>query len=199
MKIDLRDVPVHWATIEKNKDRHEKMQSMFDRLNLKDTNQMNGPISDPYTIGIAETHLQGMSNELPVLVLEDDCQETEHWNPVLEVPDFCDAVYLGTSWFGMIQKRSQYRGCISSEYDDTFLRVYNMLGIHAVLYLSESYRDNVVNLLNEFKTNPGAAGCDECIAMSMKNYKILALRNPLFYQNDGHSEEETQRPLAPYF
>ena len=199
MKIDLRESPTYWATIEKNTDRHQKMESMFERLGMRNTSQINGPLADPYTVGIAETHRQGISHFLPLLMLEDDCQETEAWAPTLEVPDECDAVYLGSSWFGMVRGASTFRGCISSSYDDTFIKPYNMLGIHAVLYLSERYRDKVVKLLTEFKENPGTAGCDECIAQIMKDYNILAVKKPMFYQNDGHSEEETLRPLEPYF
>ncbi len=199
MKIDLREVPVKWATIEKNVERHKKMESMYAMLGFKDTQKINGPIADPYTVGIAETHIQGVSHDLPLIMMEDDAQETVHWSPILEVPDDCDAVYLGTSWYGMVRGVSTYRGCISSVYDDVFLKPYNMLGIHSVLYISERYRDKVVELLTAFKQNPGTAGCDECISMNLKNYNILGLRTPYFYQQDGHSDEETIKPLEPYF
>jgi hypothetical protein len=199
LKLDLRELPVHWATIEKNVERHKKMQSMFERLGFTNTHQINGPIADPYTVGIAATHIDGISNDLPLIMMEDDAQETPNFQPTLDVPDDCDAVYLGTSWFGMVRNTSQFRGCISSYYNEQFIKPYNMLGIHCVLYLSQKYRDNVVNLLTEFKDNPRGAGCDECIAMHMKDHNILAVKNPYFYQNDGHSEDETLRPLDPYF
>jgi len=199
VEIDLRTISVHWATIEKNVDRHEKMQLMFELLKFTNTHQINGPLADPYTAGIAATHIDGISNDLPLLMMEDDAQETIHFKPILDVPDDCDALYLGTSWFGMVRGASQYQGCISSSYSEHYVKPYNMLGIHSVLYLSQKYRDHVVNLLTEFKDNPGSAGCDECIATHMKNYNVLAVKNPYFYQNDGHSNEETLRPLNPYF
>jgi hypothetical protein len=197
--VDLREVTTFWATIEKNKDRHTKMVKMFDELGFKDTHQVNGPIANPYTVGIAETHIQSLQGNLPVLMMEDDCAVTSDWNPILDIPEGVDAVYLGTSWFGMVRGKSQYQGCISSSYNDKFVKPYNMLGIHSILYLSEKYRDHVVKLLSEFKDNPGSAGCDECVATHMKDYNILAVKNPYFYQNDGHSNEETLRPLNPYF
>ena len=199
MKIDLREVPIYWATIEKNKERHGKMYRMFERLGFKEYHKLNGPIADPYTVGIAETHIRGLSNDLPLLMMEDDCMETEHFVPELEIPDDCDALYLGTSWFGMLRGVSTFRACISSDFSDVYVRPYNMLGVHAVLYLSEDYRDKAVNLLGSFKNNPGSFGCDECLAKDMVNNNILAVKKPFFYQNDGHSEEETLRPLNPYF
>jgi hypothetical protein len=199
MNIDLRTIPVYWATIERNIDRHSKMSKMFNHLDLRQTTQINGPISNPYTIGIADTHISGISNDLPLLMLEDDCAVTSDWNPVLNVPENTDAVYLGSSWYGMVQGHSKFRGCISSEVDDYYLRPYNMLGMHSVLYLTKEYRDKVIELLEQFKLNPGSSGCDECIAMNMKNYNILALKKPFFYQDDGHSNQETITPLTPYF
>lgn len=199
MQLDIRLIPTNWATIEKNTDRHRKMGDMFRRLEMRNTVQMNGPISDPYTIGIAQTHIKGMMGLLPVLVLEDDCQViAENWRPIIEVPEGTDALYLGSSWFGMVRGRSQHRGCISSSFNEDYNRVYNMLGIHSIIYLTESYRDKVVELLTEFVNNP-VGGCDECIASEMKNHLILAVKKPMFYQNDGHSEEETMKPLEAYF
>lgn len=199
MQIDLRKVPTYWATIEKNKDRHERMISMYSALGFENTNQINGPLANPYTIGIAETHIEALGNKLPLLVMEDDCAVTEHWRPLIEVPDDADAIYLGTSWYGMVRGASQFRGCISSSYSEDLIRPYNMLGIHSVLYLSEEYRQKVVGLLTEFKKDPGSAGCDECIASNMKNYNVYATKNPMFYQADGHSDAETITPLQTYF
>lgn len=199
MIIDLRTVPVRWNTIEKNTERHKRMESLFVRTGLSNTTQLNGEMTNPYTKGIARSHIKSLEGDLPLLVLEDDCALTEDWNPVIEVPDEADAIYLGTSWYGMVRGASQFRGCISSSYNDKFNRVYNMLGIHAVLYLSERYRSHVVRLLDDFQENPGNEGCDECIALSMKDFMVLAPKKPMFYQDDGHSNVETANPLIPYF
>lgn len=199
MKLDLRILPTNWATIERNTERHIKMEDMFLRLDMNNTVKMNGPITNPYTIGIAQTHIIGMGTDLPVLVLEDDCQEiVEHWNPIVQVPEGTDALYLGSSWFGMLKGISTHGACISSSFDENYNQVYNMLGMHAVIYLTERYRDRVVELLTKFTANP-VGGCDECVAMEMKKFKILAVKKPMFYQNDGHSDRETTKPLEAYF
>lgn len=198
MRIDLRKVPVSWASIEKNTDRHAKMGEMFKHLGIEQTHQINGAMTDPYTIGIADSHILGISGKLPILMMEDDCAVTGNWVPIIEVPDDADAVYLGTSWYGMIRKTSVFQGCVCSDYSKHYVKPYNMLGLHAVLYLTERYRDRVIDLLEEFKENP-VGGCDEVIAMEMKKYNIYAERDPFFYQNDGHSEEETLRPISPLF
>lgn len=199
MKIDLTKVPVYWATIEKNKLRHESMNSMFEELGFEEVYPIYGGISNPYTIGIAQSHIDGLSNSLPVIIMEDDCAVTSHWKSTIEVPEGTDAVYLGTSWYGMIEGSSRFRGCISSKYDDSYLKVYNMLGMHAILYLTERYRHHVVNTLKKFQENPGTYGCDEPIALDMKFFNILAVELPFFYQKDGHSDQETITPLKPLF
>ena len=198
MLIDLKTVPVYWNTIEKNIDRHKKMQVMFNNIGITNAVQLNGEIIKPYTIGIAKSHIKSLSGKTPILVLEDDCQTTEHYKTIVNVPDDADAVYLGTSHYGMIRGQTTGGGTISSIYNDEYLRVYNMLGIHAVLYLSEQYRLHVTNTLHAFIQNP-VGGCDDPIAMTMKNYKVYAVRKPMFYQNDGHSEAATLTPLAPLF
>lgn len=198
MLINLTKIPVYWNTIEKNVDRHQKMQSMFNNIGISNAVQLNGEIVKPYTIGIAKSHIESLSAKIPVLVLEDDCQTTEHYNSILTVPDDADAVYLGTSHYGMIRGKTVGGGTISSIYDENYLRVYNMLGLHSVLYLSEKYRNHVVNTLNEFVQNP-VGGCDDPIAMTMKKYNVYAVKNPMFYQNDGHSEAATITPLIPFF
>lgn len=199
MKIDLRTVPTYWNTIEKNTDRHARMNALFEKVGATNTFQLDGEMTTPYTKGIARSHMKSLEGSLPILVLEDDCALTEDWTPIIEVPDEADAIYLGTSWYGMVRGASQFRGCISSSYNDQFNRVYNMLGIHAVLYLTERYRSHVVGLLDRFQENPGNAGCDECIALTMKDFMVLAPKKPMLYQDDGHSNIETATPLNPYF
>lgn len=199
MIIDLKNVPIYWNTIEKNKDRHTKINSMFEKIGFKNTTQLNGEITKPYTIGIAKSHIKSLSFELPVLVLEDDCQLTENYKQVIEVPDDADAIYLGTSLYGMIRGNTVFNGTICSDFNEDYVRVYNMLGIHAVLYLTESYRHHVRdNCLHEFIKNP-KGGSDDPIAMTMKNYKVYAVKKPMFYQNDGHSEMATLTELQPLF
>lgn len=198
MIIDLRNYPVFYATIEKNTERHVKMDKMFNRLEYSNTKQINGPIANPYTIGIADTHIQALQNEGSIIVLEDDAQETSDYYHQIDIPDDLDALYLGTSHFGMLRGQSTPRGAVTSHFSETLIRPYNMLAIHAVLYLSQAYKDRVIKLLTKFKENP-VGGCDEPIAMDMKNHKILAMRNPMFYQNDGHSEQTTTTILVPHF
>jgi hypothetical protein len=202
LEIDLTKQPVYWTTIEKNVERHQRMTYMLKKLKFENTYQINGAISSPYTVGIAQSHIDAIHQHPgPLIVMEDDCSlfEFSGWDPIIQVPEDTDAVYLGTSWFGMVRGVSTFRGCISSSYNDKFNRVYNMLGIHAVLYLSERYKDHVVKTLKEFQKNPEDRGCDEPIALTMKNFNILSLKLPYFYQADGHSDQETSMPLEPLF
>ena len=199
MELDLRKVNIQWLTIEKNTDRHAKMKAMFDRLGFTRVNQINGPIVKPYTVGIAQTHIAGLIRGLnePLLILEDDCQETKDFNPVINVPDsHVDAIYLGTSTYGQVHGTSYPGNYIVAEYDDDYIRVLNMLGMHAILYLSKEWKTKIITHLQAHIRNPGNRGADDGIVSMMEGNIILGARRPFFYQNDGHSEVATQTPLG---
>lgn len=171
---------------------------MFESIGFFNTTQVDGESvpSKWRSVAIAKSHIECLSHGIPVLVLEDDCKTTTKYRNEVKIPDGADAIYLGTSTYGILRGRADEKGCICSDYDEEYVRVYNMLGIHAVLYLTERYRQHVVDVLS---WRPPLAGCDIPIAMGMKNYNVYAVREPMFYQNDGHSESVTLAPLEPWF
>ena len=201
MLIKLSEIPVVCLTLKKNEERHERIKKICGELGIENLKFDYGEITQPYTVGIAQQHLRVLTeNRLKqVLILEDDCDilsiKTE-----FGIPPGVDALYLGHSHYGMIRGKSQYRGCISSWVYSDYIRPYNMLGMHSIFYPSYcvGYKDMVIFELTKFIENP-VGGCDEAIAMKMKNKLVYCLPQSIFYQNDGHSNEETSRPLEPYF
>ncbi len=192
--INIRDLPVIWTTCDKSVDRHEPMESMLSHLKIKG-NKVNGPITTPYTIGVAKGYLEALSKQdPPFLILEDDATLVSN-NPILEfnLPSDADALYLGTSIYGRVQKNTVAGGVVAADAGE-HMRVFNMLGFHAVIYLTSSYVDHVKEILKSFIDTP-SGGCDDPVAETMWRYNVYSTKSPVFYQKDGRSDQATQYPI----
>lgn len=199
MLIDISKIPIFWTTCDKSiGERQDRFIEMLKQNNLQ-AQKINGPITNPYTIGVAHGYLEALSKcKPPFLILEDDATV----NPNFEIkykfdlPDDCDALYLGTSLFARIKGKSIIGGLIVGNYSENYFKIFNMLGFHAVLYISKRYIDHCKNILNEFIKNP-IGGTDDPIAESMFKFNIYSLKIPMFYQHDGRSEQATLGKIEP--
>ena len=119
------------------------------------------------------------SNKLPFIFMEDDCSRTEWFTHTLQIPSDADAIYLGNSEWSVVPGSTEGSlGTLSYEpYDDQFVRVHNMLGMHAVLVLSDRWRQNII------ECSSMGVYQDVMLARTMKDYTVYALRKPIFYQD----------------
>ena len=189
--IDITKIPVLWTTCDKSKDRHGPMGAMLDGLGIQ-ADKINGPITTPYTVGVAKGYLEALSKyEPPFLILEDDATLTTS-SPITEfnITSDMDALYLGTSIYGRLQKVTRPGGVLAAD-DGEYMRIFNMLGFHAVIYLTKKYVDHVKDILNSFISNP-IGGCDDPIAETMWRHNVYSVKSPIFYQKDGRSDQATQ-------
>lgn len=185
MKIDLRTTKTRWINLPSAETRHNRMVNMFGELCFTNTEWFPGVILDPNShikdgSGMAtQTLLQKIYdlNDFPCLVLEDDAKQTRGYQPIYDVSDNCDALYLGIS-------RAGARGyqAILTNYDENYFRVWNMLATHAVLYFNKTYVKNILDRGIEFlnKNIPYDIGIGEIHS----KYTILTPEYPAFYQYD---------------
>ena len=192
--IDIRDIPVMWTTCDKSLDRHKPMQEMLKGLCIK-ADKINGPITTPYTVGVAQGYIEALSKyKPPFLILEDDATLTEtNPNTKFNVTENMDALYLGTSIYGRLQRMTRPGGVIAADAGN-YMRIFNMLGFHAVIYLTEKYIDHVKETLNSWMRNP-VGGCDDPMAETMWKHNVYSVKNPTFYQKDGRSDDATRHPI----
>ena len=209
MFIDIKEIPTLWITHPNSIEYKNSMNKLINEINFKNVIEINGnsidktglsfiEIQQKKTNSVAEAHIKALEMfSPPFLILEDDCSLVENnFQTEFNIPE-CDALYLGTHQYGMVRNISTMGGTISSIYDESYLRVYNMLGIHAILYLSEKY---VKDTIDKFKDCISISRyCDECIALNLKNHVVLSVKKPIFYQKDGHNDSLTQMLLNPYF
>jgi hypothetical protein len=196
MVIDLTKIKSVWLTCEKCKDRWPRMEEMLLQLEIP-AKMVVGRESKPYTIAVAESHLKALeeSGDDPILIIEDDASVLADFRSIIEIPDDCDAIYLGTSLYGMNFGVTQFNGVVAKN-EGEYLRVFNELSMHCILYVSRDYKDHIIKLLKNFN---GIGGVDDKIASEASNWKTLAVKRPWFYQADLHSEQATMTPITPIF
>lgn len=197
MNINFKDVDAYCLTVPWQKDRISFVSDTFEQAG-KEVNFIYGEKTTPYSKGLAECHIQAlqMSKDNPCLIMEDDVTPTPYYdvrnfcNESFALPDWADALYIGTSIFGRIKGQTLYGGLLASDYSEDLLRVYNQLSLHAVIYISQKYKDACIERFENYVMNP-EGGCDDVIADNMKYFNVFCLTSPYFYQNDGHGNEPT--------
>jgi hypothetical protein len=194
--IDLRKIPIMYMTCDKSLGgRQNSFENMMDNLGFN-YEKMNGKITENYNIGVAEEYINALSkHDPPFLILEDDARLVDvsgDFRYVYSIPNEIDSLYLGTSIVGRLQNQTKI-GVIAAN-DGDYLRIFNMLSFHAVLYLSESYVHECIKTLNEYISYPNGA-CDDLLAERMWKYNVFAVKNPVFYQQDGRNEQMTLTPI----
>lgn len=105
-----------------------------------------------------------------------------------ECVQFIDAIYLGISKsaghpslnidYDAFQVKKWHRQC-----NTKFCRVLNMLSTHAILYISKTYKQKVLSLLEDVIAKNLVLQTDVLISRIQKGYIILAHRYPIFYQS----------------
>jgi hypothetical protein len=209
MIIDITQIPVFLITIESAKERHAKLKNLFDSIGLKNVEHINGKILDKTNLSfmeiqqkksalVAEAHIEALTKvKPPFLILEDDIGVTESFKPQIEVPDDADCLYLGSSVWGMLDGKSTGYSTIGTKVNNTLCKTYNMLGIHSIVYITETYVNKTIANLKH--CNDKNKFCDECVAEDMVNNNVYCVNYPYFYQNDGHNDLVTATPLGVFF
>jgi len=199
MLLNLSSINSYWLTCQKSQSRWIEMHDTLKKANITSV-MLDGEITTPYTIGVAKNHRDALlkSEDKPVIILEDDARLTSNIITEISIPENTDAVYLGTSLYGRILNQTILKGVIAASHNDNLLKLINMLSLHAVIYISQKYKLFVINILNDFIKNP-QGGMDDLLGTKLHYFNVYALRKPLFYQKDGHSEFATNTPITPLF
>lgn len=189
MKIDLREIPVYWINLDTATKNAERMTKMFEKLGFKNTIRKSARViaappntipSNKHYVGCAQSHIDIFEIEdlkTPFLILEDDAEVIdENFNPIIDLSDEIDAIYLGVSVGN--------RGYICMQYNTDYKRIAGILATHAILYTSERYRKEVTKISKDLVYNrhtPFDVGC----AFLQRHFNIITPNKPVFYQADA--------------
>jgi hypothetical protein len=182
MKIDLRKVPAVYMNLKQHTEKNEQMQSLLKECGFETIIRVEGPYQpDNPPAGCAGAHYVGVSEiDPPFVLFEDDC-ELHNFKPIIEVPDDADAVYLGTSQWA---RYWQFSGPFVhyEKVSDEVVRVYNMLGGHSILYLSNDYVRMCQRICYHASEIIGY-NQDPGFAEVQKYFNIYSMNDPFFKQS----------------
>ena len=187
MKLDLREIPAVYMNLEKHTEKNESMYNMLNGMGFKNINRVDGILDSENPIaGCSKAHHKALcSFKTPFILFEDDCGIAyDDYKLEIEIPDNSDAVYLGVSdWGRMNGHNGFYNQYDHIENCDNLLRIYNMLSGHAVLYLSEIYREMCARIayhagyvINNYQ--------DVGFAEIQRWFNVYCFNRPIFYQVD---------------
>ena len=207
MTIDLRKIQSLWIG-GINKNREFKIKSLLDRLEYNHK-QIPAVISNGFNGNTQSTKNaieESIKYNEPVIIFEDDANITEHYNNEIDVPEDADAIWLGTSIYGLVnnwESMSLRDGIYltqpkkTGEYNN-FYKVENMLSLHAVVFITNKYKQSMLNYL-QYLINKQTAP-DIITAETMKYFNIYACKKPMFFQDDNaHNSSPTLTALDSIF
>ena len=192
MKLRLTDIPVIYINLDDQPERREQIEKSLNELGFKNVIRVSG-FKDPIgKRGCAYSHALALEEiDPPFILLEDDCLPLNFVDNI-EIPDDTDALYLGISSWGRMNSHSgpfvQYQ-----KLDNGLVRVYNMLGAHAILYLSQEY----TSLCSKIAKNGYDISDHQDIGFAevQRYYNVYTFDDPFFYQTSSNG---TDQPLTSY-
>ena len=112
----------------------------------------SGTDNYPYCVTKACMEILALYIDEPILILEDDLESTNIFEFPLE--DDTDAIYLGISKCGGHPTENTFHGhSVFHPYDNTLVKVRNMLSGHAVVYNSKRYKQKVIEVFSKCLEN----------------------------------------------
>jgi hypothetical protein len=196
MKIDLRKIPIVWINLDSAVENAKIMQGRLDQYGFKNTHRKSGLIIPPppgtdksiaHFKGCGQSHIDILDNKeysTPLLILEDDIEFVDNFNPVIDIPDDSDGVYLGIS-----HGNRYYQSC---RHDENYLRIGGILAAHAILYVTPQFREAMSNI-GKHCLNVLQRPWDMGTAAIQQHFKVYAPNEPFFYQsNDRESSNKWQ-------
>lgn len=201
MIIDLREIPTVWINLDKATENAKIMAERFEKYGFKNTHRKSGLIIDPppgthhsisHFMGCGQSHIDILADSkysCPLLVLEDDIEFVENFNPVLEIPDDSDGVYLGISHGG-----NSYQ---TKKINENYFRIAGVLAAHAILYINPMFRADMKNVglhcLYNLQT-PWDVGT----AAIQKLYKVYSPIKPLVFQSNDRENANKWQGLTDF-
>lgn len=204
MEIDIRNVRCRWVNLDSAEENAKKMEEQFKDMGLKNHERLSARVVEPppetpksvyHYRGCAQSHIDILESEkdVPLLILEDDAKIISEWyNPIIEnIPDGTDAIYLGVS-----QGSGRY---FAQDIGHNLAQIKGVFATHAILYITERYKQAVVDIAKEFvygRNTPFDLGC----ATIQQQFNVITPHLPYFYQADERTsankwENLTRQPL----
>ena len=192
--LDLREIPAIYINLDTDTERRERMESMLNEFGFKTIIRLPATQNQDRLAACSHSHFNALREvDAPFIVFEDDCV-CKNTNPIINIPDDSDAIYLVISSWGRMNGHSG--PCVYYEEVVDFpdvVRAYNMLGAHAILYLSKEYASLCSKISYHFYET--SYHQDIGFAEVQKYYNVYSFNDPMFYQTSSNG---TDQKLSSY-
>ena len=186
--IDITKIPAVYINLEKHKEKNDNMYNLLSSIGFETIERIEGVLDTENPVaGCSKAHHKALSSfEAPFVLFEDDCVLFDQ-NTIteIEIPDNADALYLGiSSWGRMNGHNGFYLQYDEFEEQSNLLRIYNMLGGHSIIYLTEDYK----KMCEKVSYHAGYVIKDYQdigFAEIQKFFNVYSLNNPMFYQTSN--------------
>ena len=185
--IRLADCETLVLSLPEAADRGASAAALCARLGL-DWRFVDATRASPGWIGCGLSHVRALrawDGQRPLLVLEDDVAASDDYAGELEVPADADAVYVGVSRYGAVEPLNSGGFIDMLAIEDAgpgLMRVHNMLSTHAILHLTERWRQAALAAMIAGLADHDRAP-DRELALIQSDFNVYALQRPLFYQS----------------
>ena len=194
MNLDLREIPVVYINLDRDTEKRERIEKFLSDLEFKTTIRCPGVVHEGVPKSVCALAQYNALHEIdpPFIILEDDATPI-NFKPEIEIPDDADAFYLGISSWGRMNGHSGPFVQYQEDVDGELLRVYNMLGTHAILYLTPEF----VSVCKKVALHQATINEHIDIGFTdvQKYYNVYTFDTPLFYQTSSNG---TNQPLTSY-
>jgi hypothetical protein len=191
-RIDLRTVKTVFICPDNNEKYNKRrvhMETILAKHGFTNVIMYKSGTDYPHCLRHALYNILQQNLDTPVLILEDDIMFQK--NPQLEfdIPDDADAFYIGVAGTSMDFEDTGRNRIIDIRdytiYNDTILKVKNMLSTHAILYLGKPYKEKLSKLI--LNSN---MPCDVDICKLQPLFNIYRLRFPICWQSTRFNSDK---------
>jgi hypothetical protein len=191
--MKITDFPVVYICPDHNPKYHARklhMDKLLKDLGFKEIEHYkSGTEGYPECLNLATIAILEKYIDRPVLLVEDDI-EVFHF-PTTEIDVLADAIYLGLSTYAGSRTINLHDGNSKFQpHNKTYARVMNMLSAHAVLYISQGYKQALISSL---KSHIGMNYYNDVLASRLQSeFNVLAFKNPVFYQSNKFNTNDIE-------
>lgn len=184
MLIHIPDIQTKYINVATDVAKNRNMQKLL--ANFKNFERLDATVLPNVILALSYSHHRALSSmEAPCIILEDDCVEYE-FRDTVEIPSDADILFLG-AWKDVPKPfRSGKFVPAYEKVTDDVLRLYSMLGSHAIMYVSERGRDAALKAYEmAIRTE---VWNDVMLSRTLPFLNAYVLSKPLFAQTSMYDE-----------
>lgn len=192
MKIDFKNLKIICISLPSAVEKRKKIEAMAKRLQFNNWCFYDAAQYNDAVLGCAKSHINVLNNNLtdqPLLIIEDDVQETKFYSKNIEISDDLklDALYVGYSTWAtnpLRAKMSTLDNASSLKKINDLYKITNVTSAHSIIYFSEKYKKTCAENMETFLNDPkGNKHCDVVCAKLQNIFNVFATPKHFFYQD----------------